>query len=70
MSEGVSISVATPVDWKHGDKCMVVPSLTDEAAKEKFGSFEVVPVPSGKQYIRMTVITPLFSYAPLTLLTL
>lgn len=47
--------MATPVDWKHGDKCMVVPTLSNEAAKEKFGNFEVVDVPSGKQYIRMTV---------------
>lgn len=48
-------SVATPVDWKHGDKCMVVPTLSDDAAKEKFGTFDVVDVPSGKRYIRMTV---------------
>jgi len=47
-------SVATPVDWKHGDKCMVVPAMSDEAAKEKLGGFEVVAVPSGKPYIRMT----------------
>jgi len=51
----LGVSVATPVDWKHGEKCMVVPTLSNEAAKEKFGSFEVVDVPSGKQYIRMTV---------------
>lgn len=47
-------SVATPVDWKHGDKCMVLPTLTDEAARSKFGTFHVVEVPSGKHYIRMT----------------
>ena len=29
-------SVATPVDWKHGDDVIIVPSLSDEAAKEKF----------------------------------
>ncbi len=29
-------SVATPVDWKHGDKCMVVPSLSDDQANAKF----------------------------------
>lgn len=48
-------SVATPVDWKSGDQCMVVPSISDDAAKEKFGSFDVAEVPSGKRYIRMTV---------------
>lgn len=29
-------SVATPVNWKHGDDVIIVPALSDEAAKEKF----------------------------------
>ncbi|MFG1346737.1 peroxiredoxin [Xanthobacter autotrophicus DSM 431] len=29
-------SVATPVDWTHGDDVIIVPSLSDDAAKEKF----------------------------------
>ncbi|HKX32659.1 MAG TPA: peroxiredoxin [Blastocatellia bacterium] len=29
-------SVATPVNWKHGEDCIIVPALSDEAAKEKF----------------------------------
>jgi len=29
-------SVATPVNWKHGDDVIIVPSVSDEAAKEKF----------------------------------
>ena len=29
-------SVATPVNWKDGDDVIIVPSITDEAAKEKF----------------------------------
>lgn len=53
--------MATPVDWKHGDKCMVIPALSDEAAKEKLGGFDVVQVPSGKPYIRMTVPTAIFT---------
>lgn len=28
--------VATPADWKDGGDCVIVPSLSDEAAKEKF----------------------------------
>jgi alkyl hydroperoxide reductase subunit AhpC len=44
-------SVATPVNWKHGDDVIIVPSLTDEAViKEKF--------PKGytalKPYLRIT----------------
>ncbi len=29
-------SVATPVNWKSGDDCIIVPSVTDEVAKSKF----------------------------------
>ena len=44
-------SVATPADWKHGEDCVIVPSLTDpKIMKEKF--------PKGwkelKPYLRMT----------------
>nr|AEI52300.1 peroxiredoxin 6 protein [Sepiella maindroni] len=47
--------VATPVDWKVGDKCMVVPSVKVEDEKEIFPKgVETIPVPSGKSYLRMT----------------
>jgi len=29
-------SVATPVNWKSGDDCIIIPAVTDEQAKEKF----------------------------------
>lgn len=29
-------SVATPVNWKKGEDCIVLPSVTDDAAKKKF----------------------------------
>ena len=28
--------VATPVNWKHGEECIIVPSVSDEEAREKF----------------------------------
>ena len=28
--------VATPVNWKDGEKCIIVPALSDEEAREKF----------------------------------
>jgi 1-Cys peroxiredoxin 6 len=47
--------VATPQNWKSGDKCMVVPGLSDEAANERFPTgFERAKLPSGKGYIRTT----------------
>lgn len=43
-------SVATPANWKDGDECIIVPSVSDEDAKEKF--------PAGwkavKPYLRIT----------------
>ncbi len=43
-------SVATPVNWQDGDDCIIVPSVSDEDAKEKF--------PKGwtaiKPYLRVT----------------
>ncbi|CAI5996118.1 unnamed protein product [Closterium sp. NIES-64] len=48
-------SVATPVDWKHGDDVIVAPSVSNEAAKEKFPKgFKMVELPSGKSYLRTT----------------
>jgi len=47
--------VATPANWSSGKKCMVVPGLSDEQAKEKFAAgFEKADLPSGKGYIRLT----------------
>ena len=50
-------SVATPVNWKDGDDVIIVPSLNDEAAKEKFPGgwktlkpyLRVVPQPNKPQ---------------------
>jgi alkyl hydroperoxide reductase subunit AhpC len=43
-------SVATPVDWKDGDDCVVVPTISTEDARKKFpkGVTEIKP------YLRMT----------------
>ena len=47
--------VATPVDWQPGQKCMVVPKLSDDEAKAAFPKgFEKVELPSGKGYLRFT----------------
>jgi alkyl hydroperoxide reductase subunit AhpC len=42
-------SVATPVNWKQGDDCIIVPSLSDDDAKKKFpGGWKAL-----KPYLRM-----------------
>ncbi len=42
--------VATPVDWKDGDDCIIVPTLSDDDAKAKFPKgFKTV-----KPYLRVT----------------
>lgn len=44
-----NFSVATPVNWKDGDDVIIVPSLSDEAAKEKFpGGWKTI-----KPYLRL-----------------
>ena len=48
-------SVATPANWKDGEKCMITPAVSAEDAVTKFPKgFEAVQVPSGKGYIRIT----------------
>lgn len=46
--------VATPVDWQNGDKCMVLPTLSNEEAKKLFPNMEQRQLPSGKGYLRFT----------------
>lgn len=46
--------VATPVDWKNGDKCMVLPNISKEDAEKLFPEHKTVSVPSGKGYVRLT----------------
>ncbi|KAM6921734.1 peroxiredoxin-6 [Xenentodon cancila] len=49
--------VATPVDWKPGDKVMVIPSLSDSEAAALFpNGVTTKEVPSGKTYLRYTQI--------------
>jgi len=45
---GEKHSLATPVNWRPGDECIIPPSVSDEAAKEKFpGGWKTV-----KPYLR------------------
>jgi alkyl hydroperoxide reductase subunit AhpC len=45
----VNHQVATPGNWKSGDDCIIVPTVSDEDAKTKFPGFKTV-----KPYLRYT----------------
>ncbi|QPG76694.1 peroxiredoxin 1 [Brettanomyces nanus] len=47
LQTGDKLGVVTGVNWKKGDDVIIPPSLSDEAAKEKFGNFKKV-----KPYLR------------------
>ncbi|MEM9453701.1 MAG: peroxiredoxin [Myxococcota bacterium] len=42
-------SVATPVNWKHGEDVIIAPSVSDEQAKERFAGYKTI-----KPYLRVT----------------
>jgi len=47
-----TLKLATPVNWKEGERVIVAPSCTTEEAKEKFQNFQIDELPSGKPYLR------------------
>lgn len=48
-------NVATPENWKQGDDCMVLPTISQEDATKMFTKgVKVKPMPSGKEYLRYT----------------
>ncbi|KAL0274136.1 UNVERIFIED_CONTAM: hypothetical protein PYX00_006633 [Menopon gallinae] len=47
--------VATPVDWKNGDDCMIIPTIKNEDIPALFPKgYKVLELPSKKQYMRIT----------------
>lgn len=51
LQTGDSKGVVTPIDWIPGKDVIIPPSVSDEAAKEKFGEFTKV-----KPYLRFTKV--------------
>lgn len=49
------VKVATPVDWKPGDRCLIVPALNDDEAQSIFPNLELLSLPSRKNYLRYTL---------------
>ncbi|XP_078685891.1 peroxiredoxin-6-like [Branchiostoma floridae x Branchiostoma belcheri] len=47
--------VGTPADWKPGDDVMVVPSIPTKEEPTRFPKGVTrIPLPSGKDYMRIT----------------
>merc|ERR1712118_568127 len=44
--------LATPVNWKYGERVIVGPPVKTEDAKAKFSGFHQEELPSGKPYLR------------------
>ncbi|VEU20408.1 DEKNAAC101302 [Brettanomyces naardenensis] len=49
LQVGDKLGVVTPVNWKKGEDVIIPPTVSNEAAKEKFGDFKTV-----KPYLRYT----------------
>lgn len=45
--------LATPANWNPGERVVVTPPVATQTAKTKYNNFDIVPLPSGKQYLRM-----------------
>jgi 1-Cys peroxiredoxin 6 len=50
--------LATPVNWKDGERMIVAPSVTTDEAKQKFQNLEIKTLPSGKEYLRYVDALP------------
>ena len=48
----VDLKLATPANWKYGDRAIVAPGLSTEDAKKNFENLKVEDLPSGKGYLR------------------
>lgn len=46
------MGLATPVDWRQGDRCIVAPSVSTEDAQQRFTNLVIEELPSNKQYLR------------------
>eukprot|EP00938_MAST-03A_sp_MAST-3A-sp1_P006103 g6103.t1 len=46
--------LATPANWNEGEKCVCVPGLSTKDAKSSFEDFEMLDLPSGKEYMHLS----------------
>eukprot|EP00747_Dinoflagellata_sp_TGD_P022355 gnl/TRDRNA2_/TRDRNA2_129052_c0_seq1.p1 gnl/TRDRNA2_/TRDRNA2_129052_c0~~gnl/TRDRNA2_/TRDRNA2_129052_c0_seq1.p1 ORF type:complete len:115 (+),score=19.10 gnl/TRDRNA2_/TRDRNA2_129052_c0_seq1:182-526(+) len=56
--------LATPVNWKYGERVIVGPPVKTEDAKARFQDFRQETMPSGKSYLRSVKCPPKGRKAP------
>jgi len=56
--------LATPVNWKYGERVIVGPPVKTEDAKAKFEDFQMETLPSGKEYLRSVKCPDMGAAAP------
>jgi len=49
----VGQGLATPVDWRQGERCIVAPSVSTEDAQQRFTNLVIEQLPSEKPYLRV-----------------
>jgi len=45
-------SLATPANWKQGERVIVAPSIKTEEARTKFQNLQIKKLPSAREYLR------------------
>jgi len=53
-----SRGLATPANWKQGDRVIVAPSVDTKEAKAKYEDFQIEQLPSGQEYLRTVKCPP------------
>merc|ERR1711972_1098136 len=48
-----NMGLATPVDWKQGERCIVAPAVSTEDAQARFKNLVIEDLPSKKPYLRI-----------------
>lgn len=57
LHKALEHKVATPANWKPGDKVVISPGVSNEEAKEMFPQgYTTLDLPSKKEYLRFTSV--------------
>jgi len=55
LKKAAEHKVATPANWKPGDKVVISPGVTNDEAKKMFPQgYDTADLPSKKEYLRFT----------------